>query len=63
MSNKVAIFIDNRVQIYMLIVALISGVILNPPALLWIGLVTTMVALYLHRPTIQHMFQQKVQPA
>jgi len=39
---------------YILIAGLISGVILNPPFLLFIGLVMIAVASYLHRQTLQH---------
>jgi Carotenoid biosynthesis protein len=37
---------------YVLIAGLISGVILNPPLLLWIGLLMSAIAFYLHLPTI-----------
>jgi hypothetical protein len=40
---------------YVLIAGLISGVILDPPILLWIGILMTGVAFYLHRPTIQQI--------
>jgi len=40
---------------YVLIAGLISGVILDPPFLLLVGLVMTAVAFYLHRPTIWHI--------
>jgi len=43
---------------YLLIAGLISGVILNPPFLLWIGLLMSAVAFYLHRITIQHILTQ-----
>ena len=44
---------------YVLIAGLIAGVILDPPVLLWIGLFMTAVALYLHRPTIQHLLRTR----
>jgi len=37
---------------YVLIAGLAAGVILDPPVLLWIGILMTAVALYLHRGTI-----------
>jgi uncharacterized membrane protein len=37
---------------YVLIAGLISGVILDPPFLLWMGLLMSAVALYLHRWTV-----------
>jgi hypothetical protein len=40
---------------YVLIAGLISGVILNPPILLWIGILMSCVAYYLHRPTIKQI--------
>lgn len=40
---------------YILIAGLISGVILNPPFLLFIGLVMIAVAFYLHWQTLQHV--------
>lgn len=41
---------------YALIAGLIAGVILNPPVLLWIGLLMSAIAFCLHWATIQHMF-------
>ena len=43
---------------YLLFAGLISGVILNPPFLLWIGLFMGAIAFYLHRHTIQHILMQ-----
>ena len=40
-------------HLYLLIAGLISGVIFNPPFLLWVGLLMSAIALYLHRSTIQ----------
>lgn len=40
---------------YVLIAGLIAGVILDPPMLLWIGLLMTAVATYLHRGTAVHV--------
>lgn len=45
-------------HIYVLIAGWFAGVILDPPALLWIGLVMTGVALYLHRQTITHLLRK-----
>ena len=41
---------------YLLIAGLISGVILNPPFLLIVGLTMVAVAFYLHRPFLQKSF-------
>ena len=41
---------------YLLAAGLISGAILEPPMLLLVALVMIVVAFYLHRPTIQHIF-------
>ena len=40
---------------YVLIAGLISGVILDPPFLLWVGLIMMILAFYLHRPTIKRI--------
>ena len=42
-------------HLYALFVGLVSGVIFNPPVLLAVSLVMIAIALYLHRPTIQHI--------
>ena len=39
---------------YVLVAGLISGVILDPPFLLLVGLVMTAVAFYLHRPSVRN---------
>jgi len=44
---------------YVLIVGLLSGLILEPAILLGIGVMMTIIALYLHRPTIQHLFRTR----
>jgi len=44
---------------YVLIAGLISGVILDPPILLWIGLLMSAAAFYLHRPTVQHVLRTR----
>jgi len=44
---------------YLLIAGLISGVILDPPALLWIALSMFILALILHKPSMQHIFQRE----
>jgi hypothetical protein len=41
---------------YILIAGLVAGVILNPIALLWIGLLMSAIAFYLHWATIEQMF-------
>jgi hypothetical protein len=42
---------------YILVAGLISGVILDPPFLLYVGLAMTTIAVYLHRPILQHILQ------
>lgn len=42
---------------YLLGAGLVSGVILDPPILLLIGLAMMAIAFYLHRPTIRHAFR------
>src|SRR4030095_8918236 len=44
-------------HIYVLSAGLISGLILDPPFLLLVGLVMIALALYLHLPTIQHILK------
>ncbi len=41
---------------YLLIAGLVSGVILNPPFLLFVGLAMIAAAFYLHRPIVQKFF-------
>lgn len=43
------------IHIYTLLAGLISGVILEPPFLLWVSLVMIAIAFYLHRPTVRHI--------
>ncbi|MEW6086041.1 MAG: carotenoid biosynthesis protein [Chloroflexota bacterium] len=43
-------------HIYVLIAGLISGLILDPPFLLLVGLVMTFIAFYLHRSTLRKLF-------
>jgi uncharacterized membrane protein len=47
---------------YLLSAGLASGVILDPPILLLVGLVMILIAFYLHRPTIQHILQRNIKP-
>jgi len=42
---------------YILAAGLISGLILDPPFLLLVGLLMTVIAFYLHRSTLRHFFQ------
>lgn len=44
-------------HIYILIAGLTSGLILDPPFLLLVGLAMTIIALYLHRPLLTHLLQ------
>jgi len=46
---------------YIFVAGLVSGIILDPPFLLLAGLVMFGVAFYLHRPTIQHLFDKRNQ--
>lgn len=47
-------------HLYLLVAGLVSGVILDPPILLLIGLAMTGIALYLHSPTIQNIFGSRL---
>lgn len=49
-------------HLYTLFAGLISGVILEPPFLLWVSLVMIAIAFYLHQPIIQHILPLKVKP-
>ena len=44
---------------YTLIAGLIAGVILDPPFLLWMGIVMFAIAIYLHRPSIKQLLSLK----
>lgn len=55
-------WVPSLAHLYALIAGVISGVILNPPFLLLVSLLMIAVAFYLHRPTIQHIFQLKLKP-
>lgn len=44
-------------HLYVLLAGLISGVIFDPPFLLYVGLAMTMIAVYLHRPILQYILQ------
>jgi len=44
-------------HIYVLAAGLMAGVILDPPFLLLVGITMIVIAFYLHRPTIRHIFQ------
>jgi len=48
---------------YLLGAGLASGVILDPPFLLFVGMVMLLAAFYLHQPTIRRMLHLKVKPA
>jgi len=48
---------------YLLGAGLISGAILDPPFLLFVGMVMLLAAFYLHQPTIRRMLHLKVKPA
>ena len=43
-------------HMYILIAGLISGLILDPPFLLFVGIAMTAIAFYLHLPTIRRLF-------
>ena len=55
-------WIPSLTHAYILIAGLISGVILNPPFLLLIGLVMITVAFYLHWPTLRHLCSTVFRP-
>jgi hypothetical protein len=48
---------------YLLVAGLLSGVILEPMALLLVAFVMLIIAFYLHRPTIQHILQRTINPS
>ena len=45
---------------YILVAGAISGFIFDPPFLLFVGLIMMIVAFYLHRPTILHIFSRNL---
>ncbi len=50
-------WVPSITHLYVLIAGLIAGVILNPPFLLWVGLLMTGIAFYLHWPTILQLIR------
>lgn len=44
---------------YVLIAGLLSGVILDPPFLLWVGLIMLAIAFILHRPSLGHVMSYR----
>ncbi|MCI0553314.1 MAG: carotenoid biosynthesis protein [Anaerolineae bacterium] len=59
---SLAFWVPFITHIYVLIAGLISGLILDPPFLLLVGLVMIVIALYLHWPTIRLIFNPRVKP-
>ncbi len=54
--DPLAFWVPFLSHFYLLVAGLISGVILDPPALLWIALSMFFLALVLHKQSIQHIF-------
>ncbi|MBN2116204.1 MAG: carotenoid biosynthesis protein [Anaerolineales bacterium] len=46
-------------HVYLLAAGLISGVIFEPPALLWVAVAMLSIAFYLHRPTVRMIFARR----
>ena len=59
--DPLALWVPFLSHFYLLAAGLISGVILNPPALLWIAISMFILALVLHKPSIQHIFFPNVE--
>ena len=57
--DPLAFWVPFLTHFYLLVAGLASGVILDPPALLWIALSMLILALVLHKPSIQHIFIKK----
>ena len=57
--DSLAFWVPFLTHFYLLAAGLISGVILDPLALLWIALSMFMLALILHKPSIQNIFLRK----
>jgi hypothetical protein len=49
-------------HLYSLIAGIVSGAIFDPPVLLWVSLAMLAIALYLHRPSIRHVFKLAARP-
>ena len=56
--DSLAFWVPFLSHAYLLIAGLISGVILSPLVLLAVSLFMFAVALYLHWPTVRHLFQK-----
>jgi len=59
--DPLAFWVPFLSHFYLLVAGLVSGVILDPPALLWIALSMFILALVLHKPSIQHIFFPNVE--
>lgn len=57
--DPLAFWIPFLSHFYLLVAGLISGVILDPPMLLWIAMSMFFLALILHKQSIQHIFQRE----
>jgi len=54
--DPLAFWVPFLTHFYLLTAGLISGVLLDPLALLWIAFSMSILALILHRPSLQHLF-------
>ena len=60
--SSLVFWVPFLIHLYSFIAGLVSGTIFDPPALLWISLAMIAIALYLHRPTIQHVLRLATKP-
>jgi hypothetical protein len=58
-APSLVLWIPFLTHLYILIAGVVSGVILDPPVLIWIGLLMTAIGYYLHQPTIQHFLERR----
>ena len=57
-ASSLVFWVPFLTHAYVLVAGLVSGVILDPPFLLWVGLIMMVIAYYLHRPTIHVMLSR-----
>jgi hypothetical protein len=58
-APSLVLWIPFLTHMYILVAGVVSGVILDPPVLIWIGLLMTAIGYYLHQPTILRFLKRR----
>jgi hypothetical protein len=58
-APSLVLWIPFLTHLYILIAGVISGVILDPPVLFWMGVLMTAIGYYLHQPTIHRFLERR----